>query len=219
MKEQTHVQTLLILRAASDGNATGQQSLNWKVQLYDSDLSTSPVYFLWLNPGADGGFSSHYFNITVKALSSSSSSSSSAVPSSASSTSPTFSIVASPTPSPLPAETSTSTPTSPSGGHSSTPETLRVGLGVGLGIGIPLVLIAGIWIGLQSVKQRKASHSSRDNGFGAPLTQLPDKDPWPLQLDEAIFNAHTIHEALDTSNEPREMSGERELIELGPNES
>lgn len=217
MKQPTCIRASLILRAASEGNETGQQTLSWRVQLYDSSLRDSPVYFLWLNPGADDGFSSHYFNITISSSSASPSSTSSARPSSTTSTVPPSSVVASPTPSTLSAEMPTSIPTSPSRGDSSTPETLKVGLGVGLGIGIPLVLIAGIWIGLQAVKQRKAAHSSRDNSPSVPLAQFAHQGLWAPDPDKAILDAHTLHEASDTGNEPREMSAEGALIELGPN--
>lgn len=48
--------------------------------------------------------------------------------------------------------------------------TVNVGLGVGLGVGIPLILIAGIWIGMKAIGQRRRSR--RDDELLVPLGDM-----------------------------------------------
>ncbi|KAB2572341.1 hypothetical protein DBV05_g8981 [Lasiodiplodia theobromae] len=175
----------------SSRNGSGDKSFKWTVQTYDANRTLSPVYFFWINPGSSAGFTSHYFNITkddtanAVALSSvttsssttsqpTTSSPSTTTPSSASSTSstsitPTSTFITSARPA-----ATTTTPAStiiPAIFNKSTSDypdasVIKVALGVGLGLGIPLVLIAGIWIGLKAVQQRRAaslSSSSRNS--------------------------------------------------------
>ncbi|KAF6238112.1 hypothetical protein HO173_003746 [Letharia columbiana] len=195
-----------------EGGGTGQQSFDWQVQIYNSNLSFSPLYFLWLNPGNPQGFKSNYFIITNQAQSSSSSSSSTAF---TSSTSLTTSMIASSSSSTPPQRSSDTAFASPSNASSST-EIVKVGLGVGVGIGIPLVLIAGIWIGLKSVKQRQSS--SRGTSSGVPLSQFPDMENPPKSYpppNESNYYADQIHEAPGESHQCHELPGETALIELG----
>lgn len=78
---------------------------------------------------------------------------------------------------------------------------MKVGLGVGLGVGIPLVLIAGVFVGIKAVKQRRgpspsgaalyggqgkydgwdSSHWAIPNGagYGAPDSKLPTYHEMP----------------------------------------
>ena len=115
-----------------------------------------------------------------------------------------------------PQRSSDTPPTSPSNASSST-ETVKVGLGVGLGIGIPLVLIAGIWIGLKSVKQRKSS--SRGTDSAVQLSEFANME-YPTNSypprDESMHYADQTHESPQIRSE---LPGETALIELGSDES
>ena len=127
---------------ASYSDGAGSRSFNWQVQLYNSNLTFSPVYFLWLNPRTSQEIPGHYFNITNQAQSSFSSSPS---PASTSSIPSSTSMIATPAASTLPQTTLDIALASPSSAGSLS-ETSKVGLGVGLGIGVPLVLILELWI-------------------------------------------------------------------------
>lgn len=137
-----------------------QDSFNWNVQLYDFDLSTSNVFFLWLYNGSESNqgksmsdawsMTSSYFNIsnepvsdvvtsaTSSSLSSSTTSastqstSSAATPSTAAGTTAT-SVAGAPTPS---ASGSTSTHQGSSG--------ISTGAGIGIGVGVGLAAISAI---------------------------------------------------------------------------
>ena len=164
---------LLIIRLGIAGGGTGQQSFDWQVQTYNSQLSVSSVYFLWVRSATVANFTSHYFSITDQAQSSSSSNSSTTSPSSASSTTSVMAISTSSTP-PQRSSCTTSTSSTPTSHTTASPSTenVKVGLGVGVGVGIPLVLIAGIWIGLGVVKQRRSP--SIGTSSEVPLSQVPD---------------------------------------------
>lgn len=200
----------------------GNSQFRWRVQTYTSATAKSSVYFLWLNPNG-GGYTSHYFNITgpipdsstsglasstlsqtTSTSQSSSSSSPTTTTSSSASDSSTASTVAqtepasaSPTealPSP-PAATASSNEKSNNDSDSSQ-TTLKVGFGVGLGVGIPLILLAGVWIGLKVVKQRRAH--TRSQSPSLPLTQMHDHKDGSFNqsyTDGGIHQHGGLHEA------------------------
>lgn len=196
---------------ASDSDDIGLQSFRWQVQLYTSNLTFLPVYFLWLNPGTSQGFTSHYFNITNQAESTSASIS---LTTPTSLTPSPTNLIAAPTLSALSRITSDTAHASHSSA-SSLSETGKVGLGVGLGIGIPLVLIVGMWISLKLVKQRRSP--SREAAFGMPVSQFPEmkysSDPHPFSND-STFCARQIHEAPGQPHKYHEAPGDRALVEL-----
>ncbi|KAK0654299.1 hypothetical protein DIS24_g5357 [Lasiodiplodia hormozganensis] len=169
----------------SSRSGSGDRSFKWTVQTYDANRTISPVYFFWINPGSSAGFTSHYFNITkddtanAVALSSATTSSSTtsqpttssttaATPSSTTSTSitPASTLLTSVRPAGTTVPASTSIPAVFNKSTSGYPDAsvIKVALGVGLGLGIPLVLIAGVWIGLKAVQQRRAASLSSRNG-------------------------------------------------------
>lgn len=180
----------LTLCLATNKNGKGSQSFKWPVQIYDSNLTFSDVYFLWLNPNLPGGFTSHYINITEKQTLSSTSSSSSSAPS----TSISITSITTVTPSSNTAATATEP----------TPKTdataLKVGLGVGIGAGLPLVLIAGIWIGLKVVRQRKSSAIRLDDLSPPAYLSKPFH-----HAGEPIYPTHEIHEAPAEIRSPAEL--------------
>ena len=90
---------------------------------------------------------------------------------------------------------------------------------MGLGVGIPLVLIAGIWIGLRVVKQRRSS--SIGTGSEVPLSQYPDnKDPSnSYPTNQSADYTNQLHEAPGGNPEPYELLEQRNLVELGSRES
>lgn len=97
--------------------------------------------------------------------------------------------------------------------------TLKVGFGVGLGVGIPLILLAGVWIGLKVVKQRRAN--ARGQSPSVPLTRVDDqKDDFyaPPYIDAPRYQRHQLHEAYSEpgfheapgyNRSPVELSSER----------
>jgi len=127
-------------------------SISWLVQLpQDFDLETSSVFYLGGGTSVGNAvFTSHYFNITNKAVSVSSSSASTSASSIASSST---SSAASPF------QTSSTTAILPTGSAQSSNNGLtgstKVGLAVGLGVGVPLILLLGIFIGLKFIKRKE----------------------------------------------------------------
>ena len=211
---------LLIVRLGIASGGAGQQSFNWQVQTYNSQLSVSPIYYLLVESPTGVNFTSHYFNITNQAQSSSSSSLSTASTASASSTTSVIAVSTSSTPPQRTSDTTStsSTPTSPTIASPST-ETIKVGLGVGLGVGIPLVLMAGIWIGLWVVKQRRSP--SIGTGSEVPLSQFPN-NKYPSNsypTNQSIDYADHFHEVPGGNPEPYELFEERDPVELGSRES
>lgn len=53
-------------------------------------------------------------------------------------------------------------------------------MGVGLGLGIPLVLIAGIWIGLKAVRQRRAALHNGDHPDGRGAINPQQQRGWQM---------------------------------------
>ncbi|KAK4494105.1 hypothetical protein PRZ48_014403 [Zasmidium cellare] len=160
----------------ANGDGSGDKSFEWTVQTYSTNLTFSPIFFLWLNPNKQDGFSSHYFNITKDPSSSSSSilsTSTSALPSSTSATSAAL-VSAS-------ATAISSATTTPTASHDSG-LTLNAGLGVGLGVGIPLVLIAGVFIGMKVMSQRRRSR--RPDELLVPLGAM-SKDSSYMRYSDA----------------------------------
>lgn len=201
-----HTESLIRFEATENG--AGTQKLTWRVQTYDSDLSFSPVYFLWLNPGADDGFSSHYFNITdagSKLSSSLSSSQPSSVLTSSQSSSQSSSTVTSGNT--VSATTTTATSNAAATSPNADSTALKVGLGVGLGIGIPLTLIAGAWVGMKLVKQR-VSARQEPVPQKQPTSAYETKPRGPGD-DTANWEPkqHEIHE-VDSQRTPAELGGE-----------
>ena len=90
---------------------------------------------------------------------------------------------------------------------------------MGLGVGIPLVLIAGIWIGLGVVKQRRSP--SIGTSSEVPLSQFPvNKYPSnSYPINQSVDYANQFHEAPGGDPEAYELSEERNLVELGSRES
>jgi hypothetical protein len=197
--------TLAIPASSTDG--AGNSQFRWRIQTYTSDTTVSPVYFLWLSPNG-GGYTSQYFNMTAAipdtTTSEQSSSSrtqttettqsplsnSATIPSAPSaSSSAIMPQSASASPSQTDPAPSPSTAPASSNDSSSSETTLKVGFGVGLGVGIPLILLAGVWIGLKVVKQRRAHPRSPSPSL--PLTQLHDsKDD---NFGPAYMEGHTHH--------------------------
>ena len=122
---------------------TGHVSFNWTVNTYDSDLSQSHVYLLWINYGQDTNFNSHYFNMsapTTTSLASTLATSTITTSFSASSTPATTATNA--------AGAATSSAAAAAAASSASSSGPNIGLGIGLGLGIPIVLAAagfGIW--------------------------------------------------------------------------
>lgn len=198
--------TMLTLYIATT-SGTGNQDFQWPVQIYNSDLSSSPIYFLWLNPGAKDGFTSHYFNVTNAAVASTSSASSSSS-SSTSSSSSSSSSTSSSTPSPTTTPSSSGLPTSGNNDSNSVPTSLKAGIGVGLGLGIPLVLIAGAWIGLKAAKQRKSSWQSNDPSQSATQVTV-EKNQWSHDFGPYASVSHEVHEVHADPPPPAELGTER----------
>ncbi|QIW97152.1 hypothetical protein AMS68_002670 [Peltaster fructicola] len=173
----------------STSSAPGQQSFQWTVAAPNSDISYSPVFFLWVH-GTNSGIdiSSWYFNISTPVASSSivaSTTSSSSISLASTGTSVSTSAIITLTSTTLASTTITSsisTPTSSSTGTtdaaaastslafvnnqagsstSSNESTVtKVALGVGLGIGIPLVLILATWVILSMLRSRRQTAPS-----------------------------------------------------------
>ncbi|KAL9069377.1 MAG: hypothetical protein Q9161_005542 [Pseudevernia consocians] len=190
---ESFAQQLPTLYSVTTGGS-GQQSFNWEVQTYTSNITfSSKLVKLKLVDGLyiidfPGSQYDRKFNFKSSDITAT--------------TSPT-------TTSP----TTTSPATTPPAKSST--ETLKVGLGVGLGIGIPLVLIAGVWIGLMSLRQRRSS--SRGTSSEVPLTQSPNHKypPYPYPPPNGPTDyANEIHEAPGRSPELHEAPGQRDLIEL-----
>ncbi|KAF2088230.1 hypothetical protein K490DRAFT_64907 [Saccharata proteae CBS 121410] len=217
-------------------NGSGDQSFDWTVQLYDTNLTVSPVYFFWIDPGATNGFTLHYFNITEASSSSSSASSTTTTATDSISSSTTSASTAATTTSAkaAAAATTSAAAATASGGRSSSSSSstaLKAGLGVGLGLGIPLVLIAGIWIGLKMVKARRASAGSVDSShpmtgmFVPPGSYRDNQEPPFFPLDQGqqqqqqpeahMVQSHEIYEA--PANPANPYNNKRTYpAELGP---
>ena len=89
---------------------------------------------------------------------------------------------------------------------------------MGVGVGIPLVLIAGIWIGLGVVKQRRSPSIGTSE---VPLSQFPD-NKYPSNsypTNHSVDYANQFHEAPGGNSEPFGLLEERDLVELGSRES
>ncbi|KAK8253119.1 hypothetical protein HDK77DRAFT_170711 [Phyllosticta capitalensis] len=197
---------------ALNSNGSGDQYFDWTVDTYDTNITSSPAFFFWINPGGSDGFTSHYFNVTKETSSASATTfteSSSATPTSAVSSSKAATTSADPTSSPAPAAT-TSNANSGSASNTSSDSgstAIKVGLGVGLGVGVPLVLIAGIWIGLKAVKQRRSSQ--RSVGSSTLLAQLAEhkRHSEPNFYPEApMYRPWEIYEA-PVARSPVELPG------------
>lgn len=212
---------LLISCPGIDSGGAGQHGFSWQLHIYTSNLTFSPIHFLWLNPDKPNNFSSHYFNITDPAQTSSSIGSSAASMSLTSSMISTIANSMSSMPSQRISDTTSTNPSPPSPTSASpSTETVKLGLGVGLEIGIPLVLIAGVWIGVKLVKQSRSS--STGTSSDVPLTQVADSkfppDSYPTP-NEALYYADQAHEAVGGSHVTHEVSGEIEPVELGSRDS
>ena len=85
---------------------------------------------------------------------------------------------------------------------------LKFGLGAGVGLGIPLVLVAGIWIGLRAVKQRKSSSPNVESSL--PLTQLFEREghtELESQTAGPVCQTYEIYEATVERQIPAELGG------------
>lgn len=230
--------------ATEDGAGT-DQSYTWQVDTGSSSITFSPYYFLWLNPGS--GFTSHYFNITAPSSSSSATlpktSSTTASSQSRSTTSPTSSTIATISSSlsqtiaiasssisstTAAAATANDANTSANAGSSGSNTNMDIGLGVGLGVGIPLILLAGVWLGMLAVKQRRASSRGGSEGKEDPASSRWESDeldrqeknlqkPWPRRPDQPATEYNGFHEA--ASHEIYEVSekGRRNIVFEVPN--
>ena len=209
---------MLILFAVANGDEAGEQeSFNWQVQLYGSNLSYSPVYFLWLNRDDPNGFTSHYFNITDRPSSSSSSSTSSSstsisltsssLTSSVTSNSLTTTVTASPNTTTLTQKSSDTVSSTPFSGGSSG-NSIKAGLGIGLGLGIPCVLIVGFWGGLRLLKQRQ--RPTNDINSSIPLSPFPDTKHFFDQqslVKSVSLDTTQLHELPAKNPGPHEVPG------------
>ncbi|KAK8252909.1 hypothetical protein HDK77DRAFT_165264 [Phyllosticta capitalensis] len=84
---------------------------------------------------------------------------------------------------------------------------LKVGLGVGLGVGIPLVLIAGVWIGMKVVRQRRPPRNSVESS--TPLAQLPEQ-----KIEAGLAPPPFVGELPHHSNEVHEAPPDKPPVEL-----
>ena len=221
----------------------GNSQFRWRVQTYTSETTESPVYFFWLNPNG-GGYTSHYFNITeavpdtsTREQSSSALAQTTSTSQTPSSSSPTTSSTSSASESStlsstiaqtepasasqtevLPSPPATSAPSDDKNNNNnsdSSQTTLKVGFGVGLGVGIPLILLAGVWLGLKVVKQRRAN--TRSHSPSLPLTQMHDQKDGSFNQAYADGGAHQhggLHEAYSEPQLYEISDRDRKPVEL-----
>ncbi|KAI0386203.1 hypothetical protein F5Y04DRAFT_275811 [Hypomontagnella monticulosa] len=157
---------------------------DWSVQIYQFDLQTSNVFFLWVmpsNPDDTSSFTSHYFNILKEATSSTSSSTTTTSSTTSGSTSSSTSTTA------AASTTPTTTPTQ-------TPEAsnaLSPGAQAGIGIGASAVGLAALAGAFFWWRKSRPNHQAPGPGpnldppvMMAPMPQTIPPKPYgpPVEL-------------------------------------
>lgn len=203
-----HPQKLTFSKAAN-GDGAGDKSFEWTVQTYESNITFSPIFFLWLNPNQKDGISSHYFNITQGVATSTTSTSNAST-----TTSSALMTTSSASETPSNSDVHSQTPTSSAGAIAtdshSDGTTFKVALGVGVGVGIPLVLIAGVWIGMKAIGQRRRSRQPDE--LLVPLGAMSKNSSY-LRFSESCPD---YPQPAYYPNDYKDRSRYRTPVEMGP---
>ncbi|KAF2494768.1 hypothetical protein BU16DRAFT_527754 [Lophium mytilinum] len=183
---------IIYAKSSSDSEVGG---FEWNVQTYSLKLEDSPVFFIWVLDPEGNSFTSHYFNITAKGVSSSiTASATSTATSTSASTSDASARSVTATQS-VPVQTLSAPTQSPQPQNNNS--AFKVGLGVGLGLGIPLVLLLGVYLGMKAMKTRRTLGQPTD----LPIYVGSDPPKYPLEEFSQAPSGELLH------TEPVELPG------------